>query len=904
MIGQAPVPGGADEIVTVLLTDIENSTWLWEHHPADMAVVIPAHHELVARLVELAGQFVKSTGDGVLAVFRDAIDAVACAVEIQREVTQRAWQGIGRLHVRIGITTGRCSLAGGDVIGRPPNLAARLQTAGHGGQILVSGSTAAACAGRSPGVVLRDLGEYTMRGFDEPVGVHMVLADGLRSEFPPLRAAYRGFEDLPPDEGALAGRDDAIRDATRAVHANHLVTLWGPAGVGKTRLAVRVASVARHPFDDGIRFVDLSSVDAGRLVPDAFLRALRAQPARGELPVDTVRRAVRTLRLLLVVDNCEHVLDGVREIVEAIGTTSPSTHVLATSRRPLGLVGERALTVAPLSIPRPDAMGLAELGEVEAVQLFTGRVAESRPGFRLTATNAPMIGRICRATDGLPYALELAAARTVVDGLDAVDPASAPGRARVVAIEADLVGRFSTTLSTLDPRAIDLLCRLAVFAGPFSRELAVSVAIDPRSAEGELRALVRSAMVQHDEQDGTYRLLTPARAFGWQRLAPAEQDEAAAAHASVMVTRAERFGRLLKTADQVDAVRALNDELAEHGAAFEHLLASGELGDAARLVCALFQHCLFQPRPEGQKWAARVAERISDDDDHAADVLGAAALAAWSAGDTAVALDLGGRAIDLAEGTGGSSRWGRTALVDALSYAGRFDEAVPHFAALISALGHDDDPYWRVNGLGLEAVGLTMIGRHEVGHRRATEALAVARGTGNPECLHWGLYALGCTLAANDPVAACVAFEQAMRWSRAVDSRFNVGLALVEWVALKRQLGDGQAAVAGALDLLSMLVVSGQRSQLSQALREGGLLLAAAGQLEDAAIALVARSGLPAMPKGRGPDDAEAARLLVDLRHEVGPAWGQVRVLAQALTEAELVDHVRDGLVLLQTDGG
>ena len=198
-----------------------------------------------------------------------------------------------------------------------------------------------------------------------------------------------------------------MRWAARAV-----VTLWGPAGVGKTRLAVRVANAARHPFDDGIRFVDLTTTGGSRTVADAVLDALRVQPATGESTVDTLRRAVRSLRILLVLDNCEHVLDDVRAVVELIVAASPGTHVLCTSREPLGLAGEATMPVAPLA-------------EDDAVRLLLSRVAEVRPEFRITASTSDAVRRICADTDGLPYAIELAAAHVVVEGVEA--SAATPG---------------------------------------------------------------------------------------------------------------------------------------------------------------------------------------------------------------------------------------------------------------------------------------------------------------------------------------------------------------------------------------------------------------------------------------------------------------------------------------------
>ena len=195
-----------------------------------MEVVLPEHHELVSTTVgRHGGTVIKSTGDGVLAVFADAVTAVDAAIEVQRLVAARTWPGIGELHVRIGLNSGRYKLTNGDVIGRSPNLAARLQAAGHGGQILLSGDTAAECADRlRGGVELVDLGRYLIRGFDQPVAVYTVVTDELRADFPPLRTDYCGMDDLPPDESELVGRDELISEIERRLGVHRRVTLWGP----------------------------------------------------------------------------------------------------------------------------------------------------------------------------------------------------------------------------------------------------------------------------------------------------------------------------------------------------------------------------------------------------------------------------------------------------------------------------------------------------------------------------------------------------------------------------------------------------------------------------------------------------------------------------------------------------
>ncbi len=894
------------ELFTVLLTDIEDSTRLWERHPDDMEAVVTGSTQLVVSVVEQHdGLIIKSTGDGMLAVFRDAVPAVNAAVEIQREASATSWPGIGRVHVRIGLNTGWCKLTARDVLGRAPNLASRLQSVGHGGQILMSDATAIAYAGGlQPSHELVDLGKFLIRGFDQPVGVHMVVAEGLRADHPPLRAATSVSEELPPDEFELFGRDEIIDDATLLLRDHRLVTLWGPGGVGKTGVAVKIASASRRHFDDGVRFVDLSPVTDHERVADAVVAALRAQPVGGELPIDALLRSLSATRALLLLDNCEQVLTGVRSVVSEVRRWCRGTHILTTSREPLGITGESALEVRTLAVPLDDGP-VDDVARSPAVRLFVTRVAASQPDFRLSDDNVAVVAAICRTTDGLPLALELAAARAGIEGLDP-HPANLSGHQTprdddpVVAPTATLSESLLRTLSNLTDDEAHFFARLAVFDGPFRRDLALGMAPNAEHAARQFDRLVRTAMVQRDDAiPPAYRVLAPFRDLARTRMDADDRTSAASTHAHMMLRRAEETAPLLRTEHEAKAVASLGSEFAEYRAAVAFFLERDALAEAARLVVALFQFCLFQPRPEGHRWATMVADRLVGDEEYAAEVHGAAALSSWFAGDMADAVERGRRAIASSEVSGGSDRWARIALDDALGYSGDLEAIGPHYLALISGLRNDEDPFWQVNGLGLEAISLTLFGESERATRRAERALAIARRLGNPDGMHWAFYALGRVLAPTDALGAREAFEQAMKASREVESRFHFGLDLVEWVALTRRSGEWQIALAGAVDLLDLLSVSGNRSQLSQALREAGLLLADAGRHEEAAVALLARRGLPAMPTGVQPD-AEHERTLARLEERLDDRWARVRVKAQAFAEPDLIRLCRTELDDLQ----
>jgi hypothetical protein len=486
--------------------------------------------------------------------------------------------------------------------------------------------------------------------------------------------------------------------------------------------------------------------------------------------------------------------------------------------------------------------------------------------------------------------LELLGARVGVEGLD-----GAP---------LDIVNRLATgpmaesvarTLSTIGEQPRELFSALSVFEGPFDRDQAVRMSPNDGGASARLDHLVRTALVQKIDT-GRFRVLEPFRASGLAALGRLGQQSARRGHAQMMLERAEGAAASMRTAEEAHTVAQLATEFADHRGAFEFLVTSGDLDDAARLAIALFQFCLFQPRPEGHAWVRTVASRCAGNEPWAAEALGAAALASWFAGDSIGAISFGSRSVEAASTQPGADRWARLALADAYAYTGHIEAALPHYAEVVTA-ARDDEPFWRVHGLGYEAIGLAMAGSMGAAMKRADQAVAGARELGNPDCTQWAFYALGRTLAHTEPVAACAAFETGMRESASVGSRFNVGIDLVEWVAIKRELGEQAMAVTGVLDLLDLLAVSGNRGQLSQALREVGAILAAADDVETAALALIARQGLPAMPRRTsmaGGDDDEV--LLGDLRRRVATPWPSLVVHARGLSEPALLATCREHL--------
>jgi hypothetical protein len=380
--------------VTFLFTDIEASTPRWESDAGVMAGDLAVHDEVLRSVIAGHGGFVfKHTGDGVCAAFGSAPEAVASAVDAQRRL---------QLPVRMGIATGAAELRGEDYFGPPLNRVARVMAAGHGGQILVAASTAALLEG----VDLADLGEYRMQGLAGLQRVFQVRAEGLRARFPPLRTLEAVRGNLPVELTGFVGRTSEIAELTAIVAGNRLVTLTGVGGVGKTRLSLQVARRLVSEFADGVWLVELAPLGDPAALPDVVAAALGITAQPGLTVLDSVVEAVAGRRVLVVLDNCEHVLDAAADLVAAVLARTSTVSVLATSREGLALSGEHLWPVPSLDV---DAAGGGS-----AVELFVERAQAVRPAFSVDdETDRTAVIEICGRLDGIPLAIELAAARMV-----------------------------------------------------------------------------------------------------------------------------------------------------------------------------------------------------------------------------------------------------------------------------------------------------------------------------------------------------------------------------------------------------------------------------------------------------------------------------------------------------------
>ncbi|HSB88092.1 MAG TPA: adenylate/guanylate cyclase domain-containing protein, partial [Ilumatobacteraceae bacterium] len=510
----AGLPAGT---VTFLFTDIEDSTRLWEEAPAEMAPALEIHDRIVGEIIERHGGYVFATGgDGFCAAFSTAPDAADAAVEIQLRLLSQP--DVIPFGVRIGVHTGEATQRDRNYFGTEVNRASRLMAAAHGGQIVVSDTTKVMLQGR---LALRPLGNHRLRGLGRRMAVHQIVADGLPSEFPPLRSLGSFAGNLPQQLSSFVGRDQLLADVADLVRSNRLVTLSGVGGVGKTRLALEVGAEMADEFADGVWLVELAPVGDPASVPAAIATALGITPQGDVELIDTVAEAVAGRRLLLLIDNCEHVLAAAGAAITQILARSGNAKVLATSREYLWVAGETLQPVSPLAI---DA-GVSS----DAVTLFVERACAARPGFGLhEPETAAAVTEICATLDGLPLGIELAAARmaamSAVEVRDRLGDrfrllkGSERGPARQQTLR--LAVGWSYDLLSDDERA--LLRSAAVFSAGFDLAGIAAVVEDADDVAllERLDSLVRKSLlvVEHAATHTRYGMFETIRQFAEEQL--------------------------------------------------------------------------------------------------------------------------------------------------------------------------------------------------------------------------------------------------------------------------------------------------------------------------------------------------------------------------------------------------
>jgi predicted ATPase/class 3 adenylate cyclase len=764
--------------VTFVLTDIAGSTRLWESAPDAMAEAVADHYRLLEEAIARhcgVRPVEQGEGDSIVAAFARASDAVAAALEAQRALNGRRWPGGVDLRVRIALHTAEAQLRDeGNYFGIALSRCARLRAIAHGGQTLLSRAVHDLVADHLPeGAALVDLGTHRLRDLGRPEQVFALTHPELRDSLEPLRSLDVVPNNLPDQLTSFIGRDDELREVSHALSATRLLTLTGAGGCGKTRLAAQVAAETLERFPDGVWWVELAPVADLDGLGAALADGVGVRPLPGQSSLEAVVAHLAGGRSLIVLDNCEHLLDACADATEKLLRGGDGLAVLATSRAPLGVAGEHAWRVPSLSLPRELAGDpQIALAHSDAVQLFIARALQVRPNFAVTADNAPSIAQICHDLDGIPLAIELAAARVRVLSPDQIAAGLGDrfrlltgGSRSVLPRQQTLRASVDWSHELLSKEERTLFRRLSVFAGGWTlttvEQVCAGNGIDRLAILDVLTSLVDRSMVAVDERKAAmrYRLLETVRQYARDRLIESGEREALRIrHCDAFLTLAEEIAPRLHGAEQRPWLDELDAEAANLGLAIDH--AAQTDGDSALRLCLALT--------VWWKLRGRFAR---------ADSAYLRALDAPSAEQS----DLRARVL-----------WARSYL---LVYGGRFDEAAATASGALELAEQlkDDSTAARA----LDVLGTLQMFADPTGARPAIEhARALARRSGDDWCLVDATQILASTMVMQGDPEAVAVFEEAYAVSER--SRYAEFAAWHWWGlgSMRHLHGDDQQAIA------------------------------------------------------------------------------------------------------------
>ncbi len=817
MTGQ-PLPSGT---LTFLFTDIEGSTKLLNALGTDrFHEVLAVHTQALRAAFADGGIEVRTEGDSLFVVFHSAPKAVRATAAAQRALAAAHFPHDAVVRVRMGMHTGvgtpASEEAGADYVGIDVHRAARIANIAHGGQVLISGTTAT-LAGQDlgEGTTLRDLGEHRLKDLAQPERIYQLVVADLANEFPPVRSLDRTPNNLPTQVTTFIGRLPEIRNGMRLLDGTRLLTLTGPGGTGKTRLSLQLAAEAATLFPDGAFWVPLAPISDPDLVASTIAHSLGVHVGGKEEPLERVLEHVRGKRMLLVLDNFEQVLSAAPS-VSALLASGPDLKVITSSRAPLRISGEQEFPVPPLDLPDPERLpSLEALAQSDAVKLFIERARAVKPDFMVTAENAAAVAEICNRLDGLPLAIELAAARVKLLSPQAMLPRLRKGLDLLASSSPDrtdrqrtLRGAIAWSYDLLDEGLQRLFARSGVFVGGVMLDQLEAVGGPASDIGGDVlertSELLDNSLVRQLEAAGEprFRMLVTIREFAMEKLAASGEDATIRdRHLAAYLALAGRAAPQLQGNEQrlwLDLVELEHDNLR---AALEHAVTTRNVDAASRMVFAVWR--FWQVRGylrEGLSWCERVLALPGADPSSRMRTLEAAGgLAYWMA-EMAATERYYREAYEIAGALGAEAERAKSAYN--LSFVDMFlgDSEHPKALALLEeALGifrklgdraSIGRTAWALGSIYVEGPNRTQAD-HLKGKRFAHEALTEHRALGNRFDIAWDLYGTGlAALKLGDLAEAERDWREALQMFVDAGDSSGIVLQLSNFAELAKERGD------------------------------------------------------------------------------------------------------------------
>ena len=740
--------------VTFLFSDIEGSTERWERYRAAMKTAVAWHETLMHGAISAHGGHVfKTVGDAFCAAFHTVPGAIGAALDAQLTLSKEDFSAVDGLKVRMALHTGLADERNGDYYGPTVNRVARLLSIGHGGQVLVSGAASDLAQGEMPSrATLRDLGAHRLKDLSHPEQVYQLLSPDLPADFPPLRSLESLPNNLPVQVTLFLGRERDVIDIERRLAKTRLLTLVGTGGVGKTRLSLQIGADVLEQYEDGVWFVDLAPILDPDLIPSAMATIFGVGTRAGQSQLDALVHVLRPKHMLVILDNCEHIVAGAARIADALLHGCPHVRIIATSRQGLGIDGEAVLRVSSLPVPeRIDGLKAADAIGYGAVALFVDRASAAVESFRLTDENAPTIAQICRRLDGIALAVELAASRINVLAptqllamLSERFRVLTGGKRTALPRQQTMRAAIDWSYDLLDENEKLMFRRLAVFSGGCTLEAAREVCGDQAIGQWEvfelLSSLIDKSLVSSESSgaEQRYRLLESTRQYALEKLEQSgEFDGMQRRHAAYYTAMAEKALKAYNNTPTFAWLEPLEADYDNFRGVMDWALIERhdvELGAKLTGMLARFWRDGAYST-EGRQRITAASDQLDGTLSPAtrAQLLWARAYLSGGVQAWSVMLDFSQRALAVYEELGDrkGEAWSRLGIGEALHRMGRFDESLAQLdtsLALMRELGEQRGVAATISSL---ARNHDFQGHATVARSLYEEALAQARSQGD-----------------------------------------------------------------------------------------------------------------------------------------------------------------------------